>query len=60
MSDGLAPSRRAKVERTIDSASKLIRPRLRSRPAYVLALVWVVVGSALYAVEVLKLLNALG
>jgi hypothetical protein len=30
------------------------------RPLYALALVWVVVGSILYFVEVLRLLNGLG
>jgi hypothetical protein len=36
------------------------RVRRRPRLAYVVALVWIFVGCALYAVEVLKLLSGLG
>jgi hypothetical protein len=39
-------------------------PRTRSRPwarpAFLLAVVWVVVGAALYAAEVLRLVSGLG
>jgi hypothetical protein len=37
-----------------------VKTGLRSRLVYALALVWVAVGSVLYAVEVLKLLSGLG
>jgi carbon starvation protein CstA len=36
------------------------RPRLRVRVGYLLALVWVVVGSVLYAVEVARLVISRG
>jgi hypothetical protein len=60
MSGGLTPTRREKAAkpgaRISDDGG---RPR-RLRPAYILAVVWVLVGSALYAVEVVRLVSGLG
>jgi hypothetical protein len=54
MSGDLTPAKRTRPE-PIEAASHESRTRLRSRLGYLLALVWVVVGSVLYAVEVARL-----
>jgi hypothetical protein len=52
MSGDPAPERRASADET-DSPER--HARVRVRLGYLLALVWVVVGSVLYLVEVVKL-----
>jgi hypothetical protein len=51
---------RIKHHRPQPSLSGRDRTKLRVRRVYLLAVVWVCVGSALYAIEVLKLVRGLG
>jgi hypothetical protein len=59
MSGDLAPARRTRPE-PIEGVSRESRTRVRHRLGYLLALVWVVVGSVLYAVEVGRLVFGRG
>jgi hypothetical protein len=59
MSGDLAPAKRTRPE-PIEAASHESRTRVRLRLGYLLALVWVVVGSVLYAVEVARLVIGSG
>jgi hypothetical protein len=59
MSGDLAPAKRTRPE-PIEAASHESRIRVRPRLGYLLALVWVVVGSVLYAVEVARLVIGSG
>jgi hypothetical protein len=53
------PARRMTAPPADDDASRN-RSRPRARAAFLLAVVWVVVGAALYAAEVLRLVSGLG
>jgi hypothetical protein len=59
MSGDLAPAKPTRPE-PIEAVSRESRAGLRSRLAYLLAIVWVVVGSVLYAVEVARLVIGRG
>jgi hypothetical protein len=59
MSGDLAPAKPTRPE-PIEAVSRESRTRLRPRLAYLLAVVWVVVGSVLYAVEVARLVIGRG
>jgi hypothetical protein len=54
MSGDLAPAKRTRPD-PIEAVSRESHTRLRPRLGYLLAVVWVVVGSVLYAVEVARL-----
>jgi hypothetical protein len=53
------PTRRMTAPPVVDVVSRN-RSRPRARPAFLLAVVWVVVGAVLYAAEVLSLVSGLG
>jgi hypothetical protein len=59
MSGDLAPAKRTGPDPT-QAVSRASRARLRPRLGYLLALVWVAVGSVLYAVEVARLVIGRG
>jgi hypothetical protein len=59
MGGDLAPTKRTSPE-PIEAVSRESRTRARPRLGYLLALVWVVVGSVLYAVEVARLVIGRG
>ena len=59
MSGELAPAKRTGPE-PVQAVSPESRIRPRARLGYLLALVWVVVGSVLYAVEVGRLVIGRG
>ena len=59
MSGDLAPAKRTRPE-PIEAVPPESRTRARPRLGYLLALVWVVVGSILYAVEVARLVIGRG
>jgi hypothetical protein len=59
MSGDLAPVKRTRLEPT-EAVSHESRARLHSRLGYLLAVVWVLVGSVLYAVEVARLVIGRG
>jgi hypothetical protein len=59
MSGDLAPAKPTRPE-SIEAVSRESRTRLRPRLAYLLAVVWVVVGSVLYAVEAARLVIGRG
>jgi hypothetical protein len=59
MSGDLAPAKRTEPV-PIEAVSPESRTRARARLGYLLALVWVVVGSVLYAVEVARLVIGRG
>jgi hypothetical protein len=59
MSGDLTPAKRTRPE-PIEAVSHESRTRLRPRLGYLLAVVWVVVGSVLYAVEVARLVIGRG
>jgi hypothetical protein len=58
-SGDLAPAKRTEPE-PIEPVLPESRTRARPRLGYLLALVWVVVGSVLYAVEVVRLVIGRG
>jgi hypothetical protein len=59
MSGDLAPAEHTRRE-PVEAVSRASRTRLRARLGYLLALMWVVVGSVLYAVEVARLVIGRG
>jgi hypothetical protein len=59
MSGDLAPAKRTRPE-PIEAAPHESRTRFRPRLGYLLALVWVLVGFVLYAVEVARLVIGRG
>jgi|GEM_PF-5972088 len=59
MSGDLAPAKRTEPE-PIEAVAPESRVGARPRLGYLLALVWVVVGSVLYAVEVARLVIGRG
>lgn len=59
MSGDLAPTKQTGPE-PVQTVSHEGRTRVRARLGYLLALVWVVVGSVLYAVEVARLVIGRG
>jgi hypothetical protein len=54
MSGDLASAKPTRPE-PVEAVSRQSRTRLRPRLGYLLAVVWVVVGSVLYAVEIARL-----
>jgi hypothetical protein len=59
MSGDLAPAKQTEPE-PIEAVSPESRTRARPRLGYLLAVVWVLVGSVLYAVEVARLVIGRG
>jgi hypothetical protein len=58
--DERAPAEATRADGQHETDSEHVHVWLRSRPGLALALTWVLACCALYAVEVLKLMNGLG